>query len=143
MRQPTRWGEAPLNRNDLNDATEQFYADRLKNNVHLCVAHFTNSARLELPGLESGEYLGRPEIRGLFEVFIANWRWETWTPLQKIVDGQTVAVRYRLETLYLPTSERLTTQIMDQITFDQDLKIIQLIQFLDTATFLRLSASGP
>ena len=127
-----------INRNDLEAAIDRLYADRLENDVSLLVEHFADNARLELPGLESGEYLGLSELTGLFEVFVANWRWERWAPLQVIIDGQTVAVNYQLETEFIPTGERYRTQIMDQFIYDQNLKIVHMVQFLDTATFQQL-----
>ena len=67
------------------------------------------------------------------------WKWISVDFESVIVDGQSAAVRYQLHTLYIPTNTEIDTHVMDQLVFNEDGKLTEFYEFVDTAFVERLT----
>lgn len=75
------------------------------------------------------------QVRALIRV----WTWKGMEIYNRIIDGDTAAVRYRLTTVFNPTGELITTEIVDVVKV-RERKVLEFHQFVDTAAIERLMA---
>ncbi|MFB6461437.1 nuclear transport factor 2 family protein [Bradyrhizobium tunisiense] len=87
-----------------------------------------NKSALEL----TGTMQGHPTLREAFTQFTAGFGFEGREILSELVDGDRVAVHSRVNVRYHPTGKAVGTEILDLFRF-QDGKIVELIEFADTA----------
>lgn len=80
----------------------------------------------------TGSMQGHPTLRGAFSKLIAEFGFEGREILAELVDGDRVAVHSRVDVRYRPTGQTSSTEILDLFRF-QDGKIVELIEFADTA----------
>ncbi len=80
----------------------------------------------------TGSVHGHPNLRGVFSQLIEDFRFERREILAELVDGDRVAIHSRVDVRYRPTGQTTRTEILDLFKI-QDGKIVELIEFADTA----------
>ncbi|MEO0794056.1 MAG: nuclear transport factor 2 family protein [Verrucomicrobiota bacterium] len=132
-----------MDRSQIEQALNCLYESRLDNDTNRCACCFAEDANISIAGTESvNTKLGQASIRDVVDQLITIWHWEKRENIHVIVDGLNVAARYDLTVVYTPTNDRFTTQIMDHIEFDENLKIKHITEFVDTALIAKLTASA-
>jgi ketosteroid isomerase-like protein len=79
----------------------------------------------------------REALRG----YIANFEFVERDILSEVVEGNRAVVHSRLVVRYKPRNKVWTTEVLDLFKF-QDGKIIELIEFTDTAQIKNMMADG-
>ena len=127
-----------MKRDDIEAAVEQVYEARLRNEVAPCLEWFSEDATFQLAGSAAASGIAlmvsdREQFRELLESLVATWHWHKVDLIAVLIDGNEAAVRYGLTATFTPTDRMITTEIMDHLVFDSQLKLVQLTQFVDTA----------
>ena len=125
------------NREVILDVMRQAYEARSRGDLEGLMATFHSDAVFTLVGDKktldvAGSVHGHDHVREAFRGFIANFDFVERRILSEMVEGDRAAVHSRLVVRYGPTKETLTTDVLDLFTF-KDAKIIELIEFVDTA----------
>lgn len=135
-----------MNRQQIDAAIKELYAVRLTNDSEACVACFSEDASFRLAGSQGSDGFnvsmdGKAALRPVLSALTETWHWLALDIESVVVDGNEVAVRYRLTTTHVPSGHTIETEIMDHISFDEDAKVRSMIEFLDTALVERVMAS--
>jgi ketosteroid isomerase-like protein len=125
------------NREVVLDVMRQAYEARNRGDLEGLMAAFHSDAVFTLVGdkkaLEvTGSVHGHDRVREALRGFIANFDFVERQILSEVFEGDRAAVHSRLVVRYGPTKETRTTDVLDLLTF-KDAKIIELIEFADTA----------
>lgn len=80
---------------------------------------------------------GRDAVRAQMEAFIQTFVFNEIEAIAMLVDGDRATLHWRAEATCLPTGRKAAFEIMDLITV-QDGRILELIQFTDTAGIVGL-----
>jgi ketosteroid isomerase-like protein len=115
----------------------QAYAARGRGDLEGLVAAFHPEAVFTLVGDKrslqvAGSAQGHHGLRETLGGFIATFKFVERQILSELVEADRAAVHSRLVVRYDPTGKTLTTECLDLLKF-QDGKIIELIEFADTA----------
>ncbi|WP_063687415.1 nuclear transport factor 2 family protein [Bradyrhizobium stylosanthis] len=124
-------------REDMLALIRAAYAARGDGDVEGLVTAFHSEGAFILKGDKSaleltGSMQGHPTLRSAFGQFIANFGFESREILAELVDGDRVAVHSRVGVRYHPTGKTFSTEMVDLFRI-QDGKIVELIEFADTA----------
>lgn len=124
-------------REDMLALIRTAYAARGDGDVEGLVTTFHPEGAFILKGDRSaleltGSMQGHPTLRSAFGQFIANFGFEKREILAELIDGDRVAVHSRVVVRYHPTGKAFSTEMLDLFRF-QDGKIVELIEFADTA----------
>jgi ketosteroid isomerase-like protein len=135
-----------MTRTDFERLIRELYESRLANDVDRCVASFARSAAFRFAGGSEANAValaGRSpaEVRMLIAELVREWRWKSQEFISTIIDGNKAAVQYRVTTVHVPSGETVTTEVADVITA-ADGKVVEFVQFVDTATIAALAAQG-
>ncbi|HEX7034149.1 MAG TPA: nuclear transport factor 2 family protein [Pseudomonadales bacterium] len=133
-----------MDRETIVELIQAFYQSRLANSIDSCVGHFAANARLRIAGSteaspiagSSGPETLRRHVAGL----VADWEWRSMEIRSLLIDGNRVAVHYRLGTRYVPTGDVISSEIVDLIEISDDGRIGSYIEFVDTAATAALAA---
>ena len=125
------------NREVILDVVKQAYEARGRGDLEGLMAAFHSDAVFTLVGDNkafdlAGSIHGHDRMREALGGFIANFHFVEREILSEMVEGDRAAVHSRLVVRYGPTKETRTTDVLDVLTF-KDAKIIELIEFADTA----------
>jgi ketosteroid isomerase-like protein len=125
------------NREPMLDLIKRAYAARSRGDLEDLMAVFHPEAAFRLVGdkkaLEvAGSVQGHGGLREALGGFIATFQFIERQILSELVEGDRVAVHSRLVVRYNPMNTIRTTECLDLLKF-QDGKIIELIEFADTA----------
>lgn len=125
------------NRETILDLTKRAYAARGRGDLEGLMAVFHPEAVFTLVGdkkaLEvAGSVQGHDGLREALGGFIATFQFVERQILSELVEGNRAAVQSRLVVRYNPTNTIRTTECLDLLKF-QDGKIIELVEFADTA----------
>jgi ketosteroid isomerase-like protein len=125
------------NRETMLDLIKRAYAARSRGDLEDLMAVFHPEAAFRLVGdkkaLEvAGSVQGHGGLREALGGFIATFQFIERQILSELVEGDRVAVHSRLVVRYNPMNTIRTTECLDLLKF-QDGKIIELIEFADTA----------
>ena len=135
-----------MNKDDISKCVKQLYAARLANNAEQCLQCFSPSGIFTMAGEDNQVYQAEqktpPSMREQLDALVAAWDWQAIDHQRIIVDGNQAAVSYQLTAVFKPTEERICTQISDHLCFDDDGKLIEFIEFIDTAMVQRLVSSA-
>jgi ketosteroid isomerase-like protein len=85
---------------------------------------------------------GHGNIRGAMRGFIEKFEFRGREIISMIFDGDRAAVHSRINVRHRGDPEAYTTDILDLFTF-RDGKIVELVEFADTALINRMTASAP
>jgi ketosteroid isomerase-like protein len=136
------------NREVMLGVMRQAYEARSRGDLEGLMAAFHPDAVFALVGdkkaLEvTGSVHGHDRVREALRGFIANFDFIERRILSEVVEEDRAAVHSRLVVRFGPTKETRTTDVLDLLTF-KDAKIIELIEFADTAQIRdMISGSGP
>jgi ketosteroid isomerase-like protein len=125
------------NRETMLDLIKRGYVARGRGDLEGLMAVFHPDAVFRLVGdkktLEvAGSVQGHGGLREALGGLIAAFEFVERQILGELVEGDRAAVHSRLVVRYNPTNTTLTTECLDLLKF-QDGKIIELIEFADTA----------
>jgi ketosteroid isomerase-like protein len=135
------------NREAMMEVTRRAYEARDKGDLEGLLAAFHPDAVFTLVGDEkalevAGSVRGHPELRESLRGFITTFDFAGREILSDLIEGDRAAVHSRLVVRFKPTGESRTTDILDLLRF-QDGKIIELIEFADTALVSDLISGTP
>ena len=124
-------------REEMLDVIKRAYAARGDGDAAGLVAAFHPEGLFNLVGDKSALHLtgsvqGHEPLRGAFGQFIDHFDFEKREILTELVEGNCAAIRSRLVIRYRPSGKVFSTEVLDLFKF-QDGKIIELIEFADTA----------
>ena len=125
------------NRETMLDLIKRAYAARGRGDLEGLVTAFHLEAVFTLVGDRkaldvAGSVQGHRGLRETLGGFIATFQFVERQILTELVEGDRAAVHSRLVVRYNPTNTTRTTECLDLLRF-QDGKIIELIEFADTA----------
>ena len=106
------------------------------------MAHFHPEAVFTLAGdpqttAIAGTLQGYAQVRQGMTDFIANFKFGKRHIVSELMDGNCVAVRSRVAVRYSPNNIEQEIEVVDLFKF-QDGKIIELIEFADTAAIVKM-----
>ena len=124
-------------REEMLDVIKRAYAARGEGDVKGLVATFHPEGLFNLVGDNSALHLtgsvqGHEPLHDAFGQFIDHFDFEKREILSELVEGNCAAIRSRLVIRYRPSGKVFSTEVLDLFKF-QDGKIIELIEFADTA----------
>jgi ketosteroid isomerase-like protein len=124
-------------REGMLEVINRAYDARRESDLEGLMSAFHPDAVFTLVGDKSslavvGTARGHRELRETLRGFIATFDFVTREILSVIVEGDRAAVHSRLVVRYSPTGETRTADVLDVLRF-QDGKIVELIEFADTA----------
>jgi ketosteroid isomerase-like protein len=124
-------------RDMMLELIRQAYAARGEGHLENLMAAFHPQATFALAGDKTalpivGRVEGHGSVRATMDQFIASFRFVGREILSELVEGDRAAVHSRIVVQYNPTGKPYTTEVLDLFRF-QDGKIIELIEFADTA----------
>jgi ketosteroid isomerase-like protein len=125
---------------------QDFYEARLSNDVDRCMPFFTAHSRFQLAGSANASSIARASdslaaIRDQVTELVRTWTWQKMEIYNRVIDGDTAAVRYQLTTVFNPSGELITTAIVDVVKVSER-KVVEFHQFVDTAAIERLVAQA-
>jgi ketosteroid isomerase-like protein len=124
-------------REDMLDVIKRAYAARGAGDVKGLVAAFHPEGSFNLIGDNSALHLtgsvqGQQPLLEAFGQFIEHFGFEKREILTEVIEGNHAAIRSRLVIRYHANGNVFSTEVLDLFKF-QDGKIIELIEFADTA----------
>lgn len=135
-----------MERASIAALVHEFYRCRLANDVDACLAFFAPNATLRVAGSpEASPIAGGtsdPEsLPRLARSLVETWPWRAMDTESVIIDGNRAAVHYRVEAVFAPTGDTVTTEVMDLLSVKDD-RIDSYVQFADTALVAELAADA-
>ncbi|MEM7250141.1 MAG: nuclear transport factor 2 family protein [Pseudomonadota bacterium] len=133
-----------MNRDKIMHSLDELYRTRLTNDPSVCIHCFADDGALRLSGtLPNGDPMpaaqGRAALSAALKELTDTWRWRERETLSLTIDGNQAAVRYRLTTDHIPSGQVIVTEIMDHVRFDDDARVLEVVEYVDTALIERLS----
>lgn len=132
-----------MDREAVIELIQAFYQSRLANDVDACASRFTDDARLRIAGSADASPIagssGPETLRRHLAELIGDWEWRSMEIDSLLIDGDQVAVHYRLGTRYVPTGDIINSELVDLIRIDKG-KIGSYVEFVDTAATAALAA---
>jgi len=133
-----------MNRSEFEQWLHNFYEARLSNDAHRCMQFFAAHSKFRLAGSADASAIARASdslsaIRDQVTELVRVWTWKNMKIYDQVIDGDTAAVRYQLTTVFNPSGESITTEIVDVVKVSEQ-KVVEFHQFVDTAAIERLVA---
>jgi len=105
---------------------------------------FSAQSKFRLAGSANASSIARASdslsaIRDQVTELVRVWTWKDMEIYNRVIDGDTAAVRYKLTTVFNPAGEVITTEIVDVVKVSER-KVVEFHQFVDTAAIERLVA---
>ena len=132
-------------REAIRKVIEQAYAERARGNVKGVMDLFHADAVFELVGEKkalalTGAVRGHPSVQEAITQLIGNFEFIERDIISFIADGDRASVRSRLKIRFAPKNLTFTTELTDLFKF-QDGKIIELVEFADTALLKEITGT--
>jgi ketosteroid isomerase-like protein len=129
-------------REAMIETINRAYDARAKCDLDAVMAAFHPDAVFELKGdkdeLEvAGAAEGHPDVRVAMAGLIENFEFIKRDIVAEMVEGDRVTIHSRVQIRFVPKDVVVTTDLLDSYRFE-DGKIIELIEFADTALIKRL-----
>lgn len=133
-----------MTRSEIERFIHQIYEARLTNDVEKVGSLFAPNSWFRIAGSLEINPVARAshtlsEVRDQLATLIHLWKWKSFALKDLIVEGDRAAVHYSLTATFNPTRETIDTEVVDLITVS-DRKILTFLQFLDTATLVRIGS---
>jgi len=133
-------------REAMRKLVEQTYADRGSGHIDGLMSAFHADAVFELVGdtkvlALAGAVRSHPNVREAMTAFIGTFEFIKRDIISFIADGDRAAVHSRLTIRFVPKDMTFTTELTDLFKF-QDGKIIELVEFADTALIKEITAGA-
>jgi ketosteroid isomerase-like protein len=131
-------------RETMRKLVEQAYADRGSGNIEGLMSAFHADAVFELAGDKkvlalAGAVRSHPNVREAMTGFIGAFEFIKRDIISFIAEGDRAAVHSRLTIRFAPKDMTFTTELTDLFKF-QDGKVIELVEFADTALMKEITA---
>ena len=135
-----------MERRAIEDRLDQLYRARLDNDPEGCLANFSELGTFSIAAFaDDGEAqitsTGTSELANRMEELVDTWRWVDRVVLRSLIDGNEATVRYRLVAQHRPTARTIVTEIMDYLKFDDRTKVVEFVEYLDTAMLQRVDVA--
>jgi ketosteroid isomerase-like protein len=126
-----------MDREAVRALIEQTYQKRDAGDLDQTLAAFHPAGRIQIAGskaLTPAAVMveGQGQLRTMLSDFIAAWAFDRREIISMVIDGDRAAVHSRVALRFVPKDKTVTTDILDLFKV-QDGKIIELVEFLDTA----------
>ena len=127
-----------MNREQTEAAVNGFFSARMKNQPSEVFETFADGAKVRMAGAQDASSIAHrtqttEELQASIEGLVGDWKWTDLQMLSILVDGNSASARYDLSAIHLPTGTQVSTESMDQFYFNDQAKITELIEFVDTA----------
>jgi ketosteroid isomerase-like protein len=134
------------NRETMLEVIRGAYAARRVGDLEGLISAFHPAAVFTLVGDKKaldvvGSVQGHSGVREALDGFIASFEFGQRDILSEVVEGDRAVVHSRLVVRYKPKNKVWTTEVLDLFKF-QDGKIIELIEFADTAQIKDMMADS-
>jgi ketosteroid isomerase-like protein len=132
-------------REAMRALVEQAYAERASGSIEGVMAAFHADAVFELAGDTkvlhlAGAARSHPNVREAMTQFIGAFEFIKRDIIAFIADDDRAAVHSRLTMRFIPKDTTFTTELTDLFKF-QDGKIIELVEFADTALIKEITSA--
>jgi ketosteroid isomerase-like protein len=132
-------------REAIRKLIEQAYAARDSGDVNGVMAAFHANGAFELAGAKTtlalaGAVEGHPGVRETMARFVATFEFIKRDVVSMIIDGDRAAVHSRLKIRFIPKDSTFTSDVVDVFRI-QDGKILELVEFADTALIKEITAT--
>ncbi len=133
-------------RETMRKLVEQAYTERARGNIEGVMAAFHADAVFELVGDQkvlplTGAVRSHPNVREAMSGFIGAFQFIKRDIISFIAEGDRAAVHSRLTIRFVPKDQTFTTELTDLFKF-QDGKIIELVEFADTALIKEITGGA-
>jgi ketosteroid isomerase-like protein len=133
-----------MNRSEFEQWLQDLYQARLSNDADRCMQFFVAHSKFRLAGSANASTIARASdslsaIRDQVTELVRVWTWKDMEIYNRVIDGDTAVVRYNLTTVFNPSGELITTEIVDLVKVSER-KVVEFHQFVDTAAIERLVA---
>jgi len=121
------------------------YVARQSGDKDALAKHFAPGATFRLAGDTSrlGNFPAGPaDAVETVAALVAAVTFAALEPAQIVVDGQQAAIRYAVHAALVPSGHAFETEIADFLTFDDEGRITQLVEFADTGAIAHMAATG-
>ncbi len=126
-----------MDRTVIESLVDEMYSVRKSNDVARVLKLFSDEASFRMsgdtgPGRIASSDTGGEEFSEMMRTMVQTWRWLDHRILDRLIDGNNAAIRYRAKMVFTPTGQTVETDIFDLITFENG-KIKKMVEFVDTA----------
>jgi ketosteroid isomerase-like protein len=126
-----------MDRDAVRTYLEQTYSKRDAGDIDGTLAAFHPAGRLQIAGsqaLSQAAVLaeGHEQLRNTLARYIAAFGFVSRDFIGMVIEGDRAAVHCRVTLRFVPKNQTVTTDLLDLFKF-QDGKIIELVEFVDTA----------
>jgi ketosteroid isomerase-like protein len=133
-------------RKTIETVIKRCYAARQKGDIETMMAAFDKDGAFGLAGSKEmvaavGTTRGHQAIRENMTGLIAAFDFIDRDIICTVIDGERAAVHSRVEIKYIPRGRTFTTDLLDLFLF-KDGKIVELVEFADTALIKDLMSAG-
>ena len=123
---------------DASNLALQFFEVRLKNDPEQLDQLFSSGGRIQFLGeSKEGSFArscdGDAERFNLIKETVQDWRFIEVEVLDSLANEGKAVTRQRVKAMHEPSGQTITTEVTDWFRFDQDGKIVEMLEFLDTA----------
>jgi len=127
-----------MDRDAIRALVEQAYQKRDTGDLDGTLAAFHPAGRIKIAGEKTRTAAaiaveGHGQLRTMLSDYIAAWGFIHRDIISMVIEGDRAAVHSRVTLRFIPKSKTVTTDILDLFKV-QDGKLIELIEFVDTAT---------
>jgi len=134
-----------MERKTIESVVQGMYSARLENNVDKCVAYFTPDAQFTMVGEEGLEsQMEQPVLNNVQQKIAALvdvWQWVSMDDFRIVIDGNKISTMYTLTAVFNPSCETVVTRLADHITINNEGKITEFVEFVDTRMIQSLLAA--
>jgi len=132
-----------MNRDQVELAVTNFFSTRMKNKPNDVLGLFAEGAKVRMAGASAASSIAHrtkttEELRASIDGLVSTWQWIDVQIHSLLIEGNSAAVRYDIKTIHLPTGTELASEAMDQFFFDDESRITELVEFVDTARVAQL-----
>ena len=123
-------------RQGIEDLLEEFYAARVRGDLHAVAKLFAADAIFQVAGSDQASTMpmvvkGNAGIKTMMQGMIASFELSDFTIVEMLIDGGSAAVRWQATIHYTKTGQIFSTELADFLTIANG-QVTSLIEFLDT-----------
>ncbi|MEM7080375.1 MAG: hypothetical protein AAF513_17290 [Pseudomonadota bacterium] len=136
-----------MDRDQVQNALAGFFAARVQNRPEDVLEKFAQGACVRMAGASEASPIAhsaqtKDELHDSIFGLVSIWQWHDIEILATVIEDNTAAVRYQIKTTHVPTGSEQISESMDQFYFDESGKIIELIEFVDTALVAQIEKTA-
>lgn len=131
-----------MDRDAVRRSLQQTYSKRDSGDIDGTLAAFHPDGRLQIAGAQAHSQAavlaaGHEQLRDTLARFIAAFGFVRRDIISMVIEDDRAAVHCRVTLRFIPKDQTVTTDLLDLFKF-QDGKIIELVEFVDTAAINEL-----